>query len=202
MFLNSVQNIKWSWSVVITYPSACTSYDVRKYFWTDVSNFPFTLLTILSEVTLISVRACSACFVITSAYAAVYLLNCRYPDIETSFRNYILLFINEFKILQLRYFSYLCRSLSLTVFFSWENIFFGHNTFFWSLVTYYSFQKCWRARGYVVGWGTMLQAGRWRARVPMRLGSFFNLPNPSSRTMTLGSTRPLTEMIIKNLPGG
>jgi hypothetical protein len=31
---------------------------------------------------------------------------------------------------------------------------------------------------------------------------FFNSPNPSSRTMVLGSTQPLTEMSIKNLPGG
>jgi hypothetical protein len=30
---------------------------------------------------------------------------------------------------------------------------------------------------------------------------FFNSPNPSSRTMTLGSTQPLTEMSIRNLPG-
>jgi hypothetical protein len=32
--------------------------------------------------------------------------------------------------------------------------------------------------------------------------SFFNWSNPSSRTMVLGSTRPLTEMSTKNLPGG
>jgi hypothetical protein len=31
---------------------------------------------------------------------------------------------------------------------------------------------------------------------------FFNLPNPSSHTMTLGSTQPLTEMSTRNLPGG
>jgi hypothetical protein len=31
---------------------------------------------------------------------------------------------------------------------------------------------------------------------------FLNLPNPSSRTMVLGSTQPLTEMSIRNLPGG
>jgi hypothetical protein len=30
----------------------------------------------------------------------------------------------------------------------------------------------------------------------------FNLPNPSSRTMALGSTQPLTEMSIRNLLGG
>jgi hypothetical protein len=31
---------------------------------------------------------------------------------------------------------------------------------------------------------------------------FFNWPNPSSRTMALGSTQPLTEMSTRNLPGG
>jgi hypothetical protein len=30
---------------------------------------------------------------------------------------------------------------------------------------------------------------------------FFNLRNPSSRTMALGSTQPLTEMSISNFPG-
>jgi hypothetical protein len=30
---------------------------------------------------------------------------------------------------------------------------------------------------------------------------FFNLPNPSSRTMALGSTQPLTEMSTTDLPG-
>jgi hypothetical protein len=31
---------------------------------------------------------------------------------------------------------------------------------------------------------------------------FFNLPNPSSCTMALGSTQPLTEMSTRNLPRG
>jgi hypothetical protein len=31
---------------------------------------------------------------------------------------------------------------------------------------------------------------------------FFNLPNPSSRTMALGSTQPLTKISTRNLPGG
>jgi hypothetical protein len=30
---------------------------------------------------------------------------------------------------------------------------------------------------------------------------FFNLPNPSSCTMALRSTQPLTEMSTRNLPG-
>jgi hypothetical protein len=45
-------------------------------------------------------------------------------------------------------------------------------------------------------------------RVVVLIGScpddvdFFNLSNPSSRTMALGSTQPLTEMSARNLPGG
>jgi hypothetical protein len=56
-------------------------------------------------------------------------------------------------------------------------------------------------RGSVVGWGTTLQAGRSRDRIPDEV-DFFNLPKPSSRTMALGSTQPLTEMSTRNLPGG
>jgi hypothetical protein len=52
----------------------------------------------------------------------------------------------------------------------------------------------------VAGRGTMLHAGRSRDQIPMRI--FFNSPNPSSRTMALGSTHPLTEMSTRNLPGG
>jgi hypothetical protein len=47
----------------------------------------------------------------------------------------------------------------------------------------------------------MLQAGRSRDRVPMRW-IFFNLRNPFSCTMALGSTQPLTEISTRNLPGG
>jgi hypothetical protein len=53
------------------------------------------------------------------------------------------------------------------------------------------------ARGSVVGSSTMLQAGRSPVRVPEEV-DFFNLPNPSSRTMALGSTQPLTEMSTRN----
>jgi hypothetical protein len=38
--------------------------------------------------------------------------------------------------------------------------------------------------------------------IPDEITGFFNLPNPSSRTMALGSTHPLTEMNTRNLPGG
>jgi hypothetical protein len=47
----------------------------------------------------------------------------------------------------------------------------------------------------------MLQAGRSLVRVPDEV-DFFNLPNPSSRTMALGLTQPLTEMSTRNIPGG
>jgi hypothetical protein len=40
------------------------------------------------------------------------------------------------------------------------------------------------ARGSLFGWGTMLQAGRSRVRIPMKW-IFFNLPNSSSRNMAL-----------------
>jgi hypothetical protein len=58
------------------------------------------------------------------------------------------------------------------------------------------------ARGNVVGWGTMLQAGRSRFRFPMRSLLLFNWPNPSSRTMALASTQPVTEMSTRHLHGG
>jgi hypothetical protein len=47
----------------------------------------------------------------------------------------------------------------------------------------------------------MLQAGRSPVRVPDEV-DFFNLPNPSSRTMALGLIQPLTKMGTRNLSGG
>jgi hypothetical protein len=47
----------------------------------------------------------------------------------------------------------------------------------------------------------MPQAGRSLVRVPDEV-DFFNLPNPSSRTMALAPTQPLTEMSTRNLSGG
>jgi hypothetical protein len=47
----------------------------------------------------------------------------------------------------------------------------------------------------------MVQAGRSRVRIPMRL-DFFNLPKSSSCAMALGSTQSLTEMSTRNLPVG
>jgi hypothetical protein len=46
------------------------------------------------------------------------------------------------------------------------------------------------------------QARRSRVRFPMRLLDFFNLPDPSSLTMVLGSTQPLIEMSTRDFPGG
>jgi hypothetical protein len=37
--------------------------------------------------------------------------------------------------------------------------------------------------------------------IPDDVIGFFNLRNPSSHTMALGLTQPLTEMSIRNLPG-
>jgi hypothetical protein len=48
----------------------------------------------------------------------------------------------------------------------------------------------------------MLQARRSRVRFLMRSLNSLNLPNPSSGTMTLGSTQPITEMSTRNLRGG
>jgi hypothetical protein len=38
--------------------------------------------------------------------------------------------------------------------------------------------------------------------IPDEVTEFFNWPNPSSRTMALGSTQPLTEMSTRDLTGG
>jgi hypothetical protein len=47
----------------------------------------------------------------------------------------------------------------------------------------------------------MLQSDRSPVRVPDDV-DIFNLPNPSNRTMALGSTQPLTKMSNMNLPVG
>jgi hypothetical protein len=71
------------------------------------------------------------------------------------------------------------------------------------LFTFKMYSLWYGARGSVVGWGTVLQAGRSRVRFPITsLDFFLNLRNISSRTMALGSTQPLTEMTIRNLTWG
>jgi hypothetical protein len=74
-----------------------------------------------------------------------------------------------------------------------------NNAFFHRNLCLYLYIK--GARSSVVGWGTMLQAWTSRVRVPMRW-IFPILHNPSSHTMALGSTQPLTEMSSRNLPWG
>jgi hypothetical protein len=56
------------------------------------------------------------------------------------------------------------------------------------------------ACGSIVGWSTMLQTGRSQVQLLMSL-DFFKWPDPSSRTMALGLTPPLTEMSTRNLLG-
>jgi hypothetical protein len=48
----------------------------------------------------------------------------------------------------------------------------------------------------------VLQGERSRVRVPMGSLDFSSLPNPSSRTMVMGSTQPITEMNTRNPLGG
>jgi hypothetical protein len=55
------------------------------------------------------------------------------------------------------------------------------------------------ARGSAVGWGSMLQAGRSRVRFHIRLWDLFNVPNSSSRIMTLESTQSLTDFFSSSL---
>jgi hypothetical protein len=55
------------------------------------------------------------------------------------------------------------------------------------------------ACGSTFGWGTALQVGRWRVRVPMvSLGFFIDIILPTP----LGLTQPLTEMRTRNLSWG
>jgi hypothetical protein len=45
-------------------------------------------------------------------------------------------------------------------------------------------------------------SGKVADSIPHDVIRIFDWPNPSSRTMALGSTQPLTEMSTRNLPGG
>jgi hypothetical protein len=58
------------------------------------------------------------------------------------------------------------------------------------------------ARGSVVDWGTVLQVGRSRDGVPIRLLDFFNLPNPSSRSKVLSPQQNWVPGITQRLKGG
>jgi hypothetical protein len=56
------------------------------------------------------------------------------------------------------------------------------------------------ARGSVVGWGTMLLAGKSRVRLPMWLLDV-SIDPIFPAAVSLNSTLPLTEMSTRNLPG-
>jgi hypothetical protein len=56
------------------------------------------------------------------------------------------------------------------------------------------------ARGRVVVWGTIFTSRKIVGSVPGEVIGFFNWPNPSYRTMILGSTQPLIEMSTRNIP--
>jgi hypothetical protein len=43
---------------------------------------------------------------------------------------------------------------------------------------------------------------KFEGSIPDGVIRFFNWPNPSSRTVTMGSTQPLTEMSTRDLLGG
>jgi hypothetical protein len=68
-------------------------------------------------------------------------------------------------------------------------------------MTLKDYTEYWGTRGSVFGWCTMLQAGRSSVRVPDEV-DFFSWPNPSSHTMVLGSTQPITEISTRNFDGG
>ena len=89
----------------------------------------------------------------------------------------------------------------------------------WILIFESSADICWRVlifldhftwisvcvtgvRGGAVRWGTALQVGRSRVRFPMVSLRIIHRHNPSSRTMALGSTQPLTEMSTRNISCG
>jgi hypothetical protein len=67
-----------------------------------------------------------------------------------------------------------------------------------SLLTNHNTSNC----GSVVDSGTTLHVRISQVRFTMRSLDFLKLSNPSSRTVALGSTQHLTEMSIRNLPGG
>jgi hypothetical protein len=53
-----------------------------------------------------------------------------------------------------------------------------------------------------MGGSTILASRKVAGLIPDEVIGFFISPNPSSRTIVLGSTQPLTEMSTRNLHGG
>jgi hypothetical protein len=98
---------------------------------------------------------------------------------------------------------YVCNTIStwhkLAKFLKKKKRFCVRNEFTWNKI--YTSSEPIGVRGSVVGWGTTLQAGTSRYQIPNEV-DFFNWPNPSSRTMALGSTQPVTEMYTRNILGG
>jgi hypothetical protein len=64
-----------------------------------------------------------------------------------------------------------------------------------------SYWKPWAARCSVVGWSAMLQTGRSRVRLPMRLLDISVTLILPAALWPWESTQPLTEMNTRNLPG-
>jgi hypothetical protein len=56
-----------------------------------------------------------------------------------------------------------------------------------------------KSRSWLRHYATSLKVA---SSIPDEVTGLFNLPNPSSRTMALRSTQPLTEMSTRKLPGG
>jgi hypothetical protein len=56
-----------------------------------------------------------------------------------------------------------------------------------------------RSRSWLMHYATRQEV---EVSIPDGVIRFFNWPNPSSRTMTLVSIQPLTEMSTRNIPGG
>jgi hypothetical protein len=55
-----------------------------------------------------------------------------------------------------------------------------------------------------ISWARVKVKGLWKVKglIPDEVIGFFNWPNPSSLTMAMESTQPLTEMSTRNLSGG
>jgi hypothetical protein len=144
---------------------------------------------------LILVRAWSASFIITSAFAIFYLLMCRYNHIASSFRYDVRLFINEFKSLQLHCFSYIYAFISLS-----HGVFFITYVLSYFCVSYYLLlvQKCCGVHSSVVGWYAKSPEGRGFNSRLVYIFIYLILP---VTLWPLALTQPLPEISTRNLLG-